>query len=150
MAGSPKKKVMGLFCFEAQHDQTRLESSYTGFVIIIMVAISVLLISSNSLHAIGVSNTVYRSNLQRILLMLGAKFCLQRYYPRDEEIVYRYMSFDKFNHLISSKEFLPAEISLLTAMKALKQNWGEISAKQCTIAMLSRKIRNYTNEIVVV
>lgn len=33
--------------------------------------------------------------------MLGAKFCLQRYYPRDEEIVYRYMSFDKFNHLLA-------------------------------------------------
>ncbi|MEA3437050.1 MAG: hypothetical protein U9R43_11335 [Thermodesulfobacteriota bacterium] len=36
--------------------------------------------------------------------MLGEKFCLQRYYPRDEEVVYRYIPFYKFEDLVSSKE----------------------------------------------
>lgn len=35
--------------------------------------------------------------------MLGERFCLQQYYPRDEEIVYRYMPFYKFEDLASSK-----------------------------------------------
>lgn len=36
--------------------------------------------------------------------MLGERSCLQQYYPRDEEIVYRYMPFYKFEDLVSSKE----------------------------------------------
>ena len=36
--------------------------------------------------------------------MLGESFCLQQYYPRDEEIVYRYMDFYKFKDLVSSKK----------------------------------------------
>ncbi len=36
--------------------------------------------------------------------MLGESFCLKQYYPKDEEIVYRYMPFDKFKDLVSSKE----------------------------------------------
>ena len=36
--------------------------------------------------------------------MLGERFCLQEYYPEDEEIIYRYLSFDKFQDLICSRE----------------------------------------------
>ena len=36
--------------------------------------------------------------------MLGERFCLKQYYPKDEEIVYRYMPFYKFEDLVSSKE----------------------------------------------
>lgn len=36
--------------------------------------------------------------------MLGERFCLQQYYPRDEDIVYRYIPFYKFEDLVLSKE----------------------------------------------
>jgi hypothetical protein len=36
--------------------------------------------------------------------MLGERFCLQQYFPRDEEVVYRYMPFYKFEDLALSKE----------------------------------------------
>ena len=36
--------------------------------------------------------------------MLGKIFCLQQYFPRDAEIVYRYMPFYRFEDLASSKE----------------------------------------------
>jgi len=36
--------------------------------------------------------------------MLGERFCLQQYYPKDEEIVYRYTPFYKFEDLLSTKE----------------------------------------------
>jgi hypothetical protein len=39
-----------------------------------------------------------------IFFMLGKRFCLQQYFPRDEEIVYRYTPFYKFEDLASSKE----------------------------------------------
>ena len=32
-------------------------------------------------------------------------------------------------------------------MRALKQNWGQISAEKCMIAMPLKKIRDFTNEI---
>lgn len=38
------------------------------------------------------------------VFMLGERFCLQQYYPRDEDIVYRYMPFYKFKDLVLSKE----------------------------------------------
>jgi hypothetical protein len=37
-------------------------------------------------------------------VMLGERFCLQEYYSEDEEIIYRYLSFDKFKDLISSRK----------------------------------------------
>lgn len=37
-------------------------------------------------------------------VMLDEKFCLQEYYPENEEIIYRYLTFDKFKDLISSKK----------------------------------------------
>jgi len=37
-------------------------------------------------------------------VMLGEKFCLQEYYPENEEIIYRYLTFDKFKDLISSRK----------------------------------------------
>lgn len=36
--------------------------------------------------------------------MLGERFCLQKYYPENEETVYRYLTFSKFKDLISSKK----------------------------------------------
>ncbi len=36
--------------------------------------------------------------------MLGERFCLGQYYPKDEEIIYRYMPFYKFEDLVLSKE----------------------------------------------
>lgn len=36
--------------------------------------------------------------------MLGERFCLEQYYPKDEEIVYRYIPFYKFEDLLSAKE----------------------------------------------
>lgn len=41
---------------------------------------------------------------ERIFFMLGERFCLKQYFPRDEETVYRYINFDKFKDLVSTKQ----------------------------------------------
>ena len=61
-----------------------------------------LKIMCKKVPTIGINNTA--SNIQRIFFMLGERFCLEQYYPKDEEIVYRYMPFYKFENLVSSKE----------------------------------------------